>query len=96
MPVSSAVEDFYEEAKELYECLIRNGVAPEQARMVLPQAMYTSWYWTASLASWARFYRLRTDAHAQSEIQELASFIGPKMEELFPICWRELTVGKPT
>lgn len=94
--INDSVAEFYYRASWLYQELIDGGVAPEQARMVLPQAMYTSWYWTASLASWARFYRLRTDAHAQSEIQELASFIGPKMEELFPICWRELTVGKPT
>lgn len=95
VPIDPDVKDFYRYAESLYSDLILSGVAPEQARMVLPQASYTSWYWTGSLASWARFYKLRTDSHAQSEIQELAGFIGPKMQELFPICWMELTRGAP-
>lgn len=59
-------------ANQFYDDLIRNGVAPEQARMVLPQSMYTSYYVTGSLAAWARAYNLRSDPHAQKEIQELA------------------------
>lgn len=55
-----------------YQTLIDNGVAPEQARMVLPQSMYTEYYCTGSLAAWARAYRLRIDSHAQKEIQDLA------------------------
>ena len=56
----------------LYRCMIESGVAPEQARMVLPQSMYTSYYVTGSLAAWARAYKLRIDPHAQKEIQDLA------------------------
>lgn len=89
--VHGLVQGLYDEAFFLYKTMIEGGVAPEQARMVLPQAMYTSWYWTASLAAWARFYRLRSDPHAQQEIQELAAMIGPKMAELFPVSWKELT-----
>jgi thymidylate synthase (FAD) len=58
---------------EYYEQLIKAGVAPEQARMVLPQSLYTSYYCTGSLAAWARAYKLRSDAHAQKEIQDLAT-----------------------
>lgn len=56
----------------LYKRMINEGVAPEQARMVLPQSMYTSYYCTGSLAAWARAYKLRIDPHAQKEIQDLA------------------------
>lgn len=56
----------------MYEGMIEMGVAPEQARMVLPQSMYTSYYVTGSLAAWARAYKLRIDSHAQKEIQDLA------------------------
>lgn len=94
--ISEAVQELYTRSQHLYECMIENGVAPEQARMVLPQAMYTSWYWTASLAAWARFYKLRTDSHAQSEIQELAGMIGPTMADLFPCSWKALTDAPPT
>lgn len=57
---------------EYYEQMIKAGIAPEQARMVLPQSMYTSYYTTGSLAAWARAYKLRIDPHAQKEIQDLA------------------------
>lgn len=63
---------FLEKAEALYHDMIWDGVAPEQARMVLPQSMYTSYYVTGSLAAWARAYKLRIDAHAQKEIQDLA------------------------
>jgi len=59
-------------AENLYHCMINDGVAPEQARMVLPQSMYTSYYTTGSLAAWARAYKLRSDTHSQKEIQDLA------------------------
>lgn len=66
----------YEHILELiqrwYENAIKIGVAPEQARMVLPQSMYTEYYVTGSLAAWARAYKLRIDPHAQKEIQDLA------------------------
>lgn len=58
--------------EEVYEYLLKSGVAPEQARMVLPQSMYTSYYVTGSLPAWSRAYKLRSDEHAQREIQDLA------------------------
>ena len=63
--------------KGAYEELLKLGVAPQQARAVLPQAMYTSWYETGSLAAFARIYCLRVDPHAQFEIQELAKQMAP-------------------
>ena len=77
-----------------YNQLIEEGVAPEQARFVLPQAMYTEWYWTGSLAAYARFYSQRMDEHAQWEIREYATAIGDLIRPLFPACWEVLTKYK--
>jgi len=83
-------KEFCAQALELYENMIGDGVAPEQARMVLPQSMYTSYYVTGSLAAWARAYKQRIDPHAQVEIQDLAKQWGEIIEPLFPVCWAEL------
>src|SRR5690554_3999650 len=74
-----------------YNLMIEKGVAPEQARMVLPQSMYTSYYVTGSLAAFARFYKQRIDDHAQKEIQELAKQVGAIIQPLYPVSWRALT-----
>ena len=73
-----------------YRKALEKGVAPEQARMVLPQSMYTEYYVTGSLAAWARAYKLRTDPHAQLEIQELAKQWGDILQPLYPISWQAL------
>jgi thymidylate synthase (FAD) len=66
-------DNFIQDAIRIYTDMIeKDGIAPEQARMVLPQSMYTSYYVTGSLAAWARAYKLRIDPHAQKEIQDLA------------------------
>lgn len=80
------------EIRKWYEHLLAAGVAPEQARMVLPQSMYTSYYVTGSLAAWARAYNLRSDPHAQKEIQELASQWNSVIQPLFPVSWEALTL----
>jgi len=74
-----------------YRELLDMGVAPEQARMVLPQSMYTSYYVTGSLAAWARAYKQRSDPHSQVEIQELAKQWNTIMSPLFPVSWNALT-----
>jgi thymidylate synthase (FAD) len=73
-----------------YNNLLKRGVAPEQARMVLPQSMYTSYYVTGSLAAFARFVKQRTDPHAQVEIQELAKMVDEVIKPLFPVSWGAL------
>jgi len=74
----------------LYEDLLKAGVAPEQARMVLPQSMYTSYYITGSLAAFARMVKQRTDPHAQVEIQELAKMVDDVIRPLYPVSWEAL------
>jgi len=78
-------------ALDHYNNLLKAGVAPEQARMVLPQNMMTEWIWTGSLAAFARVCRLRLDPHSQQEIQELAGMIKDVIEPLFPVSWPHLT-----
>ena len=75
----------------IYNAMIADGIAPEQARMILPQSMMTSYYVTGSLAAFARFYRQRSDSHAQIEIQDLARQVGEIIEPLYPVSWKALT-----
>ena len=74
-----------------YETMIAQGVCPEQARFILPQGCLVNWYWTGSLAAFARFYRQRSDPHAQQEVRELAEKIGSLIEPLYPVSWKALT-----
>lgn len=91
--IDTYVRRGFSDALYRYGVLLENGVAPEQARIVLPQAMFTSYYVTGSLAAFARFYNLRTDPHAQKEIQDLARLVGPQIEPLYPVSWKVLTNG---
>nr|DAE07515.1 MAG TPA: Thymidylate synthase complementing protein [Podoviridae sp. ctnCN2] len=82
---------FMQGAQVMYHSFLDMGVAPEQARFLLPQGMMTEWVWTGSLLAFARFYRLRSDAHAQKEIQDLAHEVGAIIADLFPVSWKALT-----
>jgi thymidylate synthase (FAD) len=75
----------------LYEHLLKQNVAPEVARCVLPQSMMTEFIETGSLAAYARLYKLRSDPTAQREIQEYARQIGEEIEKHFPVSWKALT-----
>lgn len=76
---------------KMYEDMLAKGIAPEMARMVLPQNMMTEIYWTGSLYAFARMYNLRYEKTAQWETQQVAKMIGDKLVELFPISWKVLT-----
>jgi thymidylate synthase (FAD) len=79
------------EALLTYDSLLKRGVAPEQARSVLPQGTYTEWWWTGSLSAFARVYTQRSDPHAQWECQEYAKAISTIIQPLFPHSWKALT-----
>jgi thymidylate synthase (FAD) len=83
------VEAAYAACRAAYDALIQAGVAPEQARAVLPQATMTSWYWTGSLAAFARVCKLRLAADAQQETRLVAELIDQKMHAIAPVAWRE-------
>lgn len=73
-----------------YDHLVGCGVAPEQARMVLPQSMITEWIWTGSLYGWANLYKQRSSQHAQYEARLFAEEVNKIMSELFPNTWAAL------
>lgn len=78
-------------AIHLYEKMIEDDVAPEQARFILPQGVEVNWTWTGNLLAFANFYNKRSDSHAQVEIQQLAEMVREVIEPLFPISWAALT-----
>jgi len=84
-------EEIYDDCLKTYKQLLSIGVCAEQARMVLPQSMYTSYYVTGSLSAFARAYKLRIDKHAQKEIQELAESWNNIIKDLYPVSWKALT-----
>jgi thymidylate synthase (FAD) len=88
--ISHLVQDVYSHAEDIYLLLIESGICPEQARMVLPQAMVTEWYWTGSLAAFARVCQLRLDPHTQKETRDIASDIAGHLSEAFPVSWAAL------
>ena len=75
---------------ETYNDLLKAGVAPEQARMILPQNTMTEWIWSGSLAAFSRVCKLRLDDHAQQETREVVSYIRNYMVELFPVSFNAL------
>jgi thymidylate synthase (FAD) len=90
-------EQEYEVMQEvawLYGKMIKQGVAPEQARMVLPQSTMTEWYWSGSLDAFADMCRLRCKEDTQYESRVVADQISEKMAELFPVSWAALMEGE--
>ena len=73
-----------------YNRMLDAGVAPEQARMILPQSMMTEWYWSGTLYAFARICNLRCAEDAQYETRIVANLIDDECKKLFPISWMEL------
>lgn len=92
--VDQGLEEVYDHylkgSLELYEDMLEQGIAPEQARMVLPQSMYTEVIATGNLYAFANMYIQRSDSHAQKETQDLAKQIGEIIEPLYPVSWAAL------
>lgn len=74
-----------------YESMIDDGIAPEQARYILPQGVMVNWIWTGSLLAYARFYNLRSKPDTQKETQEVAAQVDNIMSGLYPVSWKALT-----
>tara|TARA_R110000782_G_scaffold249103_1_gene336200 strand:+ start:28 stop:720 length:693 start_codon:yes stop_codon:yes gene_type:complete len=73
-----------------YRAMIRHGVAPEQARMVLPQSTMTEWIWSGSLDAFAAMCRLRCAKDTQAETRIVADQISNEMMKIFPVSWKAL------
>lgn len=90
MAITESFHEATEKGLREYEFLLSKGVAPEQARMLLPQNTMTNWIWTGSLVAFARVCKLRLDSHAQAEAQDLASRISDVVSPLYPVSWKAL------
>ena len=79
-----------EYTKQTYRNLLKEGIAPEMARMVLPQNMYTEWYWSGTLYAFARVCELRCKDDSQRETRDIAWMIDELVKEKFPVSWEAL------
>ena len=77
-------------ARIAYNDLLNAGVAPEQARMVLPQSLMTEWYWSGTLYAFARVCNLRCAEDAQYETRLITDEIDKHCEITFPVSWKAL------
>lgn len=78
------------DALDLYDALLYDGVAPEQARAILPQSMITEWIWTGSLLAFFHLWRERNHENAQKEAQDFATWIDFYCGQVAPIAWQAL------
>ena len=83
-------ESLVECAVHDYNYLLQAGVAPEQARMLLPQNTMTEWYWSGSLDAFAAMCNLRCKNDTQYETRLVANQISEEMGKLFPVSWKAL------
>ena len=87
------INQCWDTTHEWYLDLLGRGVAPEQARMVLPQSTMTEWYWSGSLDAFASMCKLRLKEDTQYESRLVAQQISAKMAEIFPVSWQALVGG---
>ena len=73
-----------------YENLLESGIAPEMARMVLPQSMMVNFIWSGNLLAFYHVYNLRSGEGAQQEAIEFAKLLKEAIEPKFPISWDSL------
>ena len=86
----TAMNEATAKSLHMYKALLEQGVCPEQARIILPQSMYTEFIETGSLAAYARICKLRLDPSAQKEIQEYAQALLELLKPQFPVSWAAL------
>ena len=84
-PDKAIVSDSPYDALSAYKALLKSGVAPEQARMVLPQSTMTEWYWSGSLDAFMDMCNLRCKLDTQYETRLVADYIKSEMINLFPV-----------
>jgi len=92
-PTSSLQNEVESLALKYYNIMLEEGVAPEQARMILPQSMMTEWYWSGTLMAFARVCNLRCKPDAQLESREVCDMIDKQATKLFNISWKALRDG---
>ena len=90
---SSLVNQNNKDQLLLYTGLIKQGVAPEQARMVLPQSLMTAWTWSGTLGAFANMCKLRLHPEAQYEARLVAQKVYEELKKQFPVSARLLVEG---
>jgi thymidylate synthase (FAD) len=85
-----SMDDYNLHCLDMYKYMLQDGVAPEQARMVLPQSTMTEWYWSGSLDAFADMCNLRCKSDTQLETRLVADQIDGMMADLFPVSWTAL------
>lgn len=88
-----AAKDVYSEAIGTYQSMVKAGVAPEQARMVLPQSLMTAWTWSGTLGAFANMCQLRCHPEAQYESRLVANKVYEKLKKQFPVAAPLLVEG---
>lgn len=81
---------FLVSALHMYQDMLDSGIAPELARIVLPQSLYTEFYMSGNLRAWSHFLHLRLDGHAQKEVQDVAQMVADILTPLFPVSMQAL------
>ena len=76
--------------KQTYNNMLKENIAPEMARMILPQNLYTEWYWSGTLMAFARICNLRCKPDTQWETQLIAKMIDTEAKKKFPVTWGAL------
>jgi thymidylate synthase (FAD) len=90
--IEYSMESAMESCLITYNTLLEKGVAPEQARMVLPQSMMTEWYWSGTLYAFSRICNLRCKPDTQKETRDVADEINKLCDSKFPRSWKALTI----
>lgn len=88
------LNDVCEQALSSYKKMLQQGVAPEMARIILPQNMYTEWYWSGSLMAFARVCKQRCTSDTQAETADIADMIEDEVMENFPHSYAALQGAK--
>ena len=83
-------DEFLNAAQKIYLRLLEIGVAPELARIVLPQSMVTEWIWTGSMLAFFNVWKQRSDGHAQYEAREFARLLDSAIPEDCRFSWETL------
>jgi len=88
------IQAAYNFAEQCYKNMLSSGIAPEMARIVLPQSMMTEWFWSGTLYAFARVCNLRCKPDAQFETRIIANQIDDQARKLFPVSWKALRDNK--
>lgn len=90
----ASYDKFVDQALELYEAMLSDSVAPEMARMILPQSMMIEYVWTGNILAFAHVYKLRAGEGAQQEAKDFAKELDEIIRPLFPVSWAALVDGE--